>query len=252
MARGGPKLDQWRRQELGQSFQDGGEHYHRVRPGYPAESADWIIPAGARTAADIGAGTGKFTALLVERGLAVSAVDPSPDMLDQLRVAYPAVAAGEGTAEETGLPGSAFDVVTVAQAWHWCEPLRASSEIARILRPDGVLGLIWNQLDTSVPWVHRLSRIMHAGDVHKPDFRPPIGPEFTGLESHLTRWEDPVTTADILELTKSRSYYLAANGATRAKVTGNLDWYLHDHLGHARGELLSLPYLTQTWRAVRA
>ena len=67
MARGGPKLDHGRRQELGQSFQDGGEHYHRVRPGYPAESADWLIPAGARTAADIGAGTGKFTGLLVDR-----------------------------------------------------------------------------------------------------------------------------------------------------------------------------------------
>ncbi|MBT2522787.1 class I SAM-dependent methyltransferase [Arthrobacter sp. ISL-28] len=252
MARGGPKLDHGRRQELGQSFQDGGEHYHRVRPGYPAESADWLVPAGARAAADIGAGTGKFTALLVDRGLTVSAVDPSPDMLDQLRSAYPTVTALEGTAEETGLPDSAFDVVTVAQAWHWCEPLRASTEIARILRPGGVLGLIWNQLDTSVPWVHRLSRIMHAGDVHKPHFRPPVGPEFTGLESHLTRWEDPVTTADILELTKSRSYYLAANAATRDKVANNLGWYLHDHLGHAEDEVLRLPYLTQTWRAVRS
>jgi ubiquinone/menaquinone biosynthesis C-methylase UbiE len=252
VARGGPKLGHGRRQELGQSFQDGGEHYDRVRPGYPAESAAWLIPAGAQTAADIGAGTGKYTALLVERGLRVSAVDPSPDMLDQLRRAYPAVEALEGTAEETGLPGSAFDVATVAQAWHWCEPLQASTEMARILKPHGVLGLIWNQLDTSVPWVHRLSRIMHAGDVHKPHFRPRIGPEFTGLESHLTRWQDSVTTADILELAKSRSYYLAANEATRARVTGNLDWYLHDHLAHTDGELLRLPYLTQTWRAIRA
>ncbi|MBT2553740.1 class I SAM-dependent methyltransferase [Arthrobacter sp. ISL-5] len=252
MARGGPKLDHGRRQELGESFQDGGEHYHRVRPGYPADSAGWLIPAGAGTAADLGAGTGKYTALLVERGLAVSAVDPSPDMLDQLRIAYPMVEALEGTAEDTGLPAAAFDVVTVAQAWHWCDPLLASAEIARILKPRGVLGLIWNQLDTSVPWVHRLSRIMHAGDVHKPDFRPRIGPEFTGLEGHLTRWEDPVTPGDILELVKSRSYYLGANEATRAKVTGNLDWYLHEHLGHADGELLLLPYLTQTWRAAKA
>ena len=66
----GPKLHSERRQELGQSFQDGGEHYERVRPGYPQESADWLVPAGARDAADIGAGTGKFTALLAERGLA--------------------------------------------------------------------------------------------------------------------------------------------------------------------------------------
>ncbi|MDD1477089.1 class I SAM-dependent methyltransferase [Arthrobacter sp. H16F315] len=252
MARGGPKLPQGRRQELGHSFQDGGEHYDRVRPGYPEESAGWLIPDGAADAADLGAGTGKFTALLVGRGLRTVAVDPSADMLEQLRRALPGVTAVEGTAERTGLPDCAFDVVTVAQAWHWCDPLLASTEIARILRPHGALGLIWNQLDTSVPWVHRLSRIMHAGDVHKPHFTPPLGPEFTGLESHLTRWEDPVRGADILALAKSRSYYLAAGQVTRAKVLGNLDWYLHEHLGHQGDEVIPLPYLTQSWRAVRS
>jgi SAM-dependent methyltransferase len=173
-------------------------------------------------------------------------------MLEQLRRTLPEVAAVEGTAEQTGLPPAAFDLVTAAQAWHWCDPVRASTEAARILRPHGVLGLIWNQLDTSVPWVHRLSRIMHAGDVHKPHFRPPLGPEFTGLESHLTRWEDPVTTADIQELAKSRSYYLAAGEATRAKVLANLGWYLHEHLGHGPGDVIALPYLTQSWRAFSA
>lgn len=248
----GPKLHSERRQELGQSFQDGGEHYERVRPGYPQESADWLVPAGARDAADIGAGTGKFTSLLAERGLGTVAVDPSADMLEQLRRTLPDVTAIEGSAEDTGLEPESFDLVTVAQAWHWCDPGPASAEIARILRPRGVLGLIWNQLDTSVPWVHRLSRIMHAGDVHKPHFRPAVGPEFTGLESHLTRWEDSVTTEDIQELAKSRSYYLAASASTRTKVTANLAWYLNEHLGHTPGEVLRLPYLTQTWRAFRA
>lgn len=252
MARGGPKLDHGRRLELGQSFQDGGEHYQRVRPGYPGDSADWLIPAGASVAVDVGAGTGKFAALLVERGLAVSAVDPSADMLDQLCARYPQVAASLGTAEATGLEDSAFDVVSVAQAWHWCDPLPASTELARILRPAGTLGLIWNQLDTSVPWVHRLSRIMHAGDVYKPGFRPVVGPEFEGLESHVTRWEDRLSTADIVELTKSRSYYLRAGEATRSKVLANLDWYLHQHLGHAPEDVIALPYLTLTWRAHKA
>ncbi|WP_308113752.1 class I SAM-dependent methyltransferase [Arthrobacter sp. ISL-30] len=246
---GGPKLAAHRRRELGLSFQDGGEHYHRVRPGYPGDSVDWLLPDNARQAADVGAGTGKFTELLVSRGLEVTAVDPSADMLEQLRRDLPTVTALEGTAEATGLADSAFDVVSVAQAWHWCDPLRASREISRILRPQGVIGLIWNQLDTSVPWVHRLSRIMHAGDVHKPGFKPVIGSQFSGLESHLTYWEDAVTPEDIIELSKSRSYYLAANDHTRAKVIGNLEWYLLDHLGHGAGELLPLPYLTQTWRA---
>ena len=140
MARGGPRLDHGRRQELGQSFQDGGEHYQRVRPGYPEESAQWLVPPRARDALDVGAGTGKFTALLLDRGLSVTAVDPSADMLDQLAAHYPAAAAVLGTAEATGLPGSAFDVVSVAQAWHWCDALAASTELARVLRPQGCWG----------------------------------------------------------------------------------------------------------------
>jgi SAM-dependent methyltransferase len=252
VARGGPRLDHGRRLELGRSFRDGGAHYQRVRPGYPADSADWLVPAEARDALDVGAGTGKFAALLLERGLTVSAVDPSDDMLEQLRAHYPEVTATQGTAEATGLTDAAFDVVSVAQAWHWCDPLPASTELARVLRPGGTLGLIWNQLDTSVPWVHRLSRIMHAGDVYKPGFRPVVGPEFTGLESHVTRWEDSLSTADIMELTKSRSYYLRAGEAVRAKVLANLDWYLHEHLGYGADEDIGLPYLTLTWRAVKA
>ena len=68
-------------------------------------------------------------------------------------------------------------------------------------------------------------------------------------------------TADILELTKSRSYYLAASEAARAKVLGNLDWYLHEHLGHGprRGspaslsdaELAGCPGLTPAVRCTR-
>ncbi|NUT70067.1 class I SAM-dependent methyltransferase [Pseudarthrobacter sp. C4D7] len=252
MVRGGPRLDHSRRKELGQSFQDGGRHYQRVRPGYPVESARWLIPAGAQDALDVGAGTGKFTALLLAMGLEVTAVDPSADMLAQLHAHCPAATAVPGTAEATGLPDATFDVVTVAQAWHWCDPLTASTELARVLRPQGTLGLVWNQLDTSVPWVHRLSRIMHAGDVYRPGHKPVVGPEFQGLEGHVTHWQDSVTTEDLMDLTKSRSYYLRAGESTRAKVLANLDWYLHEHLGHAPGQELGLPYLTLAWRATKA
>ncbi len=252
MVRGGPKLDHGRRRELGQSFQDGGLHYQRVRPGYPAESAQWLVPPGALDALDAGAGTGKFTELLLNLGLTVTALDPSADMLEQLQAHYPGATAVHATAEATGLPPAAFDVVSVAQAWHWCDALAASTELARVLRPNGTLGLVWNQLDTSVPWVHRLSRIMHAGDVYKPDFRPLVGPEFKGLEGHVTHWRDRVTTTDLVELTKSRSYYLRAGQAIRDKVLANLDWYLHDHLGHGLDEELDLPYLTLAWRAFKA
>jgi SAM-dependent methyltransferase len=242
-------MDDEQRRAYANTFQQGGKHYDSIRPGYPDDAVDWLLPAGARDAADVGAGTGKYTAALAARGLRVVAVDPSADMLAQLERNLPGVATVVGTAENTGLPEAGLDVVTVAQAWHWTDPLRASTEAARILRPGGTLGLVWNQLDTGVPWVHRLSRIMHAGDVLKPGFRPRVGPEFGPPEGHETRWLDRLSTGDVMELVKTRSYYLRATEATRAKVLGNLDWYLHDHLGHSPGALMELPYLTHSWRA---
>jgi SAM-dependent methyltransferase len=247
----GPRMDDERRREFGRSFEQGGEHYERIRPGYPDDAVDWLVPAGARDAVDLGAGTGKYTEQLLRRGLRVTAVDPSADMLAQLQQKHPEVTVLLGTAEQTGLADASFDLVTVAQAWHWVDAAAASTEAARILRPGGVLGLVWNQLDVSIPWVHRLSRIMHAGDVYKPHSRPDVGDEFTGLENHLTRWTDPLQPADLMELAKSRSYYLRANEQTRAKVLANLDWYLHEHLGHDPSAVLQLPYLTLSWRAFR-
>ncbi|WP_258059890.1 class I SAM-dependent methyltransferase [Arthrobacter sp. ZGTC212] len=256
-SRSGPRLESLRRQELARSYEDGGEHYDRIRPGYPAEAVQWLF-AGPRNAAagpgarvaDIGAGTGKYTRSLAAAGYRPTAVDPSADMLSQLQQILPGVPVLQGTAEATGLPSSSMDAATVAQAWHWCDPIAASTELARILRPGGILGLVWNQLDVSVPWVHRYSRIIHAGDVLKPGFRPVVGPEFSPDDSHVTRWSQQMTPEDLMELAKSRSYYLSAGGPVRDKVMANLAWYLFEHLEYRPGQILELPYLTLSWRMV--
>jgi SAM-dependent methyltransferase len=242
-------MDATRRIELGRAFKAGGAHYDAVRPNYPDAALGFMVPATARDAVDVGAGTGIFTAQLLARGLAVTAVEPSADMITVLRERLPEVDARPGTGEHTGLAESSADIVTYAQAWHWVDPKAASSEAARVLRSNGQLALVWNQLDVSVPWVHRLARIMHAGDVHRPDFVPPLGPEFHAPESGEWTWEQTVTPEQVIELAKSRSYYLRAGSATRARVEHNLTWYLYDHLGHAAGMPFALPYLTHAWKA---
>lgn len=244
----GPKLDGSRRLELASAFQSGGELYDRVRPGYLAKTAQWLIPEAAEDVVDLGAGTGKFTERLVENNLRVFAVDPSQNMLDQLATRFPQVSTICGNAEQTGLPAASADAVFVAQAWHWFDPLAASTEIARVLRPGGRLGLIWNQLDVRVPWVHRLSRIMHAGDVYKEDHVPEIGPEFAPGQSHLSPWCQQLSPAELIELVKSRSYFLSADEPSRSRVLTNLEWYLFEHLGHRSEEVLELPYLSIAWR----
>ena len=256
MGASGPRLEALRRRQLADSYQEGGEHYDRIRPGYPAEAVRWLMTRPGSPAvhdvADVGAGTGKYTRELHAAGFNVHAVDPSRDMLAQLSRSLPGVPVREGTAEDTGLPDASLDAVTVAQAWHWCDPAAASREFARVLRPHGILGLIWNQLDVSVPWVHRYSRIIHAGDVLRPGFRPELGPEFTLDTFSTVPWSQQMTPEDLFELAKSRAFYLSADTAARERLQSNLTWYLYEHLGHHPGEGLELPYLTLTWRAVRA
>ncbi|XNS28145.1 class I SAM-dependent methyltransferase [Citricoccus nitrophenolicus] len=238
-------MDEASRRTLGGAFQDGGEHYDSVRPSYPEAIVDFMVPADARTAVDLGAGTGLFTRLLAARGVEVAAVDPSASMLGPLRRAVPSATVVQATAEATGLPTGRADLVTCAQAWHWIDPEAGSAEAARLLRPGGALALVWNQLDTTVPWVHRLTRIMHAGDVHAadPDRRRTRAP--FGAEEHLqVRWTDRTTPAGLHALMASRSYWLRSGDAIRTRMTTNLDWYLTEHLGFTAQEEIELPYLT--------
>ena len=112
--------------------------------------------------ADVGAGTGKLTRAAVELGAEVVAVDPDPKMLAVLRENVHGVPTFVGSAESLPLPDASVDAVLLGQAWHWVEPRAGSAEVGRVLRSGGVLGLVWNIRDESVPWVARMTRIMHG------------------------------------------------------------------------------------------
>ena len=220
--------------------------YDDVRPGYPPEVvallADGDRAGAALDVLDVGAGTGKLTAGLVAAGHRVTAVEPGAEMLAGLARACPGVARVRATAEETGLAGGSFDAITCAQTWHWVDVPAASAEFARLLRPGGVVVLTWNTLDVRVPWVHRLTRIMHAGDVQKPGFVPDVAPPLRITDELRLNWEQLLTPEQIVMLARTRSYWLRSKPGTREKVEANLRWYMHDHLGFAPGDAVALPY----------
>jgi SAM-dependent methyltransferase len=58
----------------------------------------------------------------------------------------------DATAEDTGLPAQSADIVTASQAMHWFDPDRALPEIARILRPGGVVAAYDCDWPPSVDW----------------------------------------------------------------------------------------------------
>ena len=109
-----------------------------------------MLPPGARRVADVGAGTGKLTRALLDRGLEVDAVEPDGDMLAELRRVAPEAHAHRAGAEALPLPDASVDVVLAGQAWHWFDHDAAVAEVRRVLRPGGWLGLLWNGM-TPVP-----------------------------------------------------------------------------------------------------
>ncbi len=125
------------------------EAYAQARPSYADEAIDYICslaPQGA-VFADIGAGTGKFSELLVKHGSVLYAVEPNDDMrlqLEKMLAPYQNACVFNGTAENTNLPAASVDVITVAQALHWFEPSAFLKECLRVLRPDGFVVAVYN------------------------------------------------------------------------------------------------------------
>ena len=152
-------------------FRRGAAAYERGRPGYPDVAVDHLVAAlPGRRVIDLAAGTGKLTRLLVARGCEVTAVEPVAEM--RVLIEPPARAVG-GVAEAIGLPDASADAVTVAQAFHWFDGPRALAEIHRVLRPRGVLALLWNRRDLRDVLQRRLSALLepHRGGVpaHRDD-----------------------------------------------------------------------------------
>ena len=143
------------------SFGEVAAAYDAARPGFPADALRWILGPNPLTILDLGAGTGKLSARAVELGHGVIAVDPSRRMLDYTRKIR-GVQTMIGSAEAIPLGPASVDAVIAGQAFHWFEHDTALPEIARVLKPGGTLGLLWNEYDTIVPWVRRFDAAVHG------------------------------------------------------------------------------------------
>lgn len=127
------------------------ESYIRTRPGYPPEILDTLRQdfgfKPSWTAADVGSGTGILSELFLKNGNAVLGVEPNTEMREaseRLLCGYPAFRAVAGSAEETTLPPGSVDLISAGQAFHWFDRDRARREFERVLRPGGVIAVVWN------------------------------------------------------------------------------------------------------------
>lgn len=132
----------------GSDFGTDRERYRKARLPYPDEVIDYLDNVASPLAeiVDLGAGTGLVAIELARRGHIVTAIEPDQDMARDL-CARPGVRWIKAPAEATGLPENCSDHVVCAQSFHWFDTIPALGEIARILRPAGLLSVVWKSLD---------------------------------------------------------------------------------------------------------
>jgi SAM-dependent methyltransferase len=230
--------------------------YERGRPPYPPEAVNWLLQGAGHRVLDLGAGTGKLARQLSSRGLDVTAVEPSPGMREQLAAAVPRARALEGTAESIPLPDGSMDAVLVAQAWHWVDPRRAIPEVARVLVPGGVLGLVWNVHDERDDWNAQLSRILHPGRAWSPANAgvralAERADLFGMTESFTVEWQYALTRDELVDLVSSNSYVITMRAAERANLLAKVRKLAAHHRVPDHRTRIDIPYLTHCFRTSR-
>lgn len=156
-------------------FDGRADAYVRGRPGYARELLEYLHGhlslSDESVFADIGSGTGKLTMQLLERGYTVFAVEPNDEMrrsAEGLLSAHPGFISVDGTAANTGLREASVDHVVAAQAFHWFDAEAFKRECSRILRPSGMVILVYNSRDTSSELVMENERLCRK---FCPDFK---------------------------------------------------------------------------------
>ena len=249
----------------GSSFGAAAAAYAEHRPNYSQAAVHWALePAPHRRVLDLGAGTGKLIATLVELGAEVIAVEPDPAMLTELRRALPTVRALAGSAEAIPLPDSSVDAVIAGNALHWFDMDVAGPEIARVLVPGGILAGLWNVIDNRVDWVAGLERVTGSAAIGPRDTLSSWRAETAG--AHLpsgglvARFGSP-EQAEFPHGQRRTADSLVATLATRAGMLvmpeqedeatiGRIRAFLASRPETARGEF-TLPMLTGVLRVRR-
>jgi SAM-dependent methyltransferase len=174
-------------------------------------------------------------------------------MREQFGRVLPEVPIRDGLADEIPAENDSFDAVTVAQAFHWFDLPAACREIGRVLRPDGGLGIIFNERDTAEPWVAELSRIIRwdeRGRWQVPytvevDWAARFAEQPTGfgpLEVHRSGHSQVLDADTLVSRVLSTSYIAARDEPARDQIAARVR-----QLAASLPEHFELPYVTHAY-----
>ncbi len=226
-----------------QKFSGRADNYDKYRPSYPDSLLCWLYEkTRAESVADIGAGTGKFTACLAKKPWKITAVEPNSDMLEKLRANLPDIEIVQASAEDTGLCEHSFDLVTVAQAFHWFDKERFKAECQRLLKDGGRLAIVWNERSKTGVSADRDAVCMrycgafHSGHVFTGDSRFDgdgdsfLRNEYFGeLEYFSEDYSEPMTREAFIGDILSRSYALTESDEHYSEFIAELNKVFDKH-----------------------
>jgi SAM-dependent methyltransferase len=244
-------------------YQSAVEHYERGRPSYPDDAVSFIVKeleiGPESSVVELGAGTGKFTDLVVFTGAQITAVEPVPAMREALGRNCPTVTVLDGTAEAIPVADASADALVVAQAFHWFDGERALPEIHRVMREGARLGLIWNIRDEASDWSEQLTAIFDR--LSGPDAprykhgRWRTAFESTDLFGPLHHWVayhvHEVSRHAFIDRVLSVSYVASASPAEREHVLAEVTELLNTDPELRGKDELVMPYRTDVYTADR-
>lgn len=228
--------------------------YERARPGYPSDCVAWFadnlgIHPG-RTVLDLAAGTGKFTRLLEPFGARLIAAEPVDGMRSVLARTSPAVPVVSCTAELMPFRREHLDAITVAQAFHWFDAPVTLAECARVLRPGGRLGLVWNARDRTAPHVDSLWSIMDRVEKQAPwrkheEWRESAFTEtefFDPLHEARFHHTQLMTVEEVVDRFRSVSHVAVLDEPAKLAVLDEVRAQLASHPDTAGHDQIEIPY----------
>jgi SAM-dependent methyltransferase len=254
----------------GASFGYVAAEYALHRPDYPDQAVAWALaslPHSGRgelarasnigLVLDLGAGTGKLTAAIIRCGVPatrVLAVEPDELMRAELSRWLPEMTVLGGSAEQIPAEAGVMDAVLVGQAFHWFDPNRALLEIARVLRPGGVLAVLGNTEDDSVDWVAELIEVAQAarltGSAGRGFADVPEHRAFGEPEQRQFRWRWPRTIDSLLATVSTHSWAVISSPQERTAALWTIRRFLEQHPATCDGAF-ELPMQTVVQRIAR-
>jgi len=244
--------------------------YERFRPGPPAEAVEWFLPERVATVVDVGAGTGALTRRLIDRADEVIAVEPDARMRAVLEAEVPGARAVEGRGESMPLADASVDAVLASSSWHWVDATAGLQEVARVLRPGGLLGAMWTGPDPESEFMvsawellgqaggpgemagaasETLRSITAGADSVPNTLVIPNGLPFEAPEQRAFRWSLALNADELVGLLGTLSWVIIMEAEAREALFTTARRLLGDALGVSGDVTVDLVFKCDAYRA---